>query len=229
MIVVDPVEDEPVVDDPGSSSSTQKKKRGVSGSTAGTSSRGSTAARKSSTASGMVVKNGILYIIEDDPENVTAEGGGTTRVDETVDAPTAYSASDLAADAELAELNRSSGFWSTIPGYMVMIGIILALLLLALFFLFFGVIVWGEVEEHDEVFELCAIRLMRRREGNWYVRLGSAFDDNAVLRLRIGILLAALFTDWELTGETDGLYEGEVTGQISQNMLVYRKNIRRSV
>lgn len=174
------------------------------------------------------MKDGILYIIDDDDivAQIPEEAGSS---EEAVDAEDAYSAADLAAEELLRQQSLAAGFWGTIPGYLTMIAIILVLLLLALFFLFFGVIVTGEIEEHDEVFELCAIRLMKWKDGNWCVRLGSAFDENAVLKLRIGILFAVMFDEWTLTGETEGIYEGRVEGPISQNMLMYRKNIRRSL
>ena len=70
---------------------------------------------------------------------------------------------------------------------------------------------------------------MKRHEGNWSVRLGEAFDENAVLKLRIGLLFAVIFEDWELTGEVTGMYEGTITGQIRQGMQMLRRNIRRSV
>ena len=177
------------------------------------------------------MKNGVLYIVDDDTGPV-----GTDRdlpdgevVTEDVEAEEAYSASDLAIDEELKQKSLEKGFFDTLPGFLVIGAIALLLLLLALFFLFFGVIVSGEVEEHDEVFELCALRIMMRHDGNWCVNLGSAFDDNAVLKLRIGLLFAVIFAGWDLIGKTAGLYEGEVKGQVEQGMLLYRKNIRRSV
>ena len=88
---------------------------------------------------------------------------------------------------------------------------------------------FGEAEEHDEVFELCSIRLMKRRGGNWCVNLGNAFDDNAVVKLRIGILFAVVFDGWDITGDVKGIYEGEIVSQAEQNMMLHRRNIRRSV
>ena len=178
-----------------------------------------------------IMKNGVLYIIDD--EN-TVVGTGDIPTDsvpqtEEVESEKAYSASDLASDAELRQQSLEKGFFATVPGYIVIACIALLILLLALFFLFFGVIVFGEVEEHDDVFEICALRIMRRREGNWCVNLGSAFDDNAVLKLRIGLLFALIFDGWDITGEVSGMYEGKVAGCIEQGMMLYRKNIRRSV
>ena len=77
--------------------------------------------------------------------------------------------------------------------------------------------------------EVDAVRIMLRREGNWYINLSSLFDDNAVVKLRIGILFARIFDGWELTGDTKGVYEGTVTGLICQNMEMHRKDIRRKV
>ncbi len=177
------------------------------------------------------MKNGILYIIDDDqtlvPTQSTEDLGGEDVEDSTGEME--YAASDLAIEGELQSQSMEKGFWSSAAGYAVIIGSALLFLLLALFLLFFGVIVMGEVEEHDEVFELCSIRLMRRHEGNWCVNLGNAFDENAVVKLRIGILFAVIFDGWDITGKTKGIYEGEVTGAAQQNMLMYRKNVRRSV
>ena len=79
------------------------------------------------------------------------------------------------------------------------------------------------------MFELCSIRLMKRKDGSWCVNLGSAFDENAVLKLRIGILFSVIFDGWEITGYSKGMYEGEITAQAEQNMMLRRRNIRRSV
>ncbi len=182
--------------------------------------------------SSTVMKNGVLYIIDEEEPVVDTEGEIEEKEEvetENIEADKAYSASDLSVEGEMYVENAEPGFFQTVPGYAVISAIALAVLLLLLFFLFFGVIVFGEVEEHDEVFELCAIRVMRRREGNWCVNLGSAFDDNAVIKLRIGLLFAVIFNDWDITGDVDGLYKGEVISQAKQNMLFYRKNIRRSV
>jgi hypothetical protein len=70
---------------------------------------------------------------------------------------------------------------------------------------------------------------MMRRNGNWCVNLGTAFDENAVIKLRIGILFAVVFEGWDITGKSKGMYEGEITSQAEQNMMLYRRNIRRSV
>lgn len=179
-----------------------------------------------------MMKNGVLYIVDEDDEQVTAAREDTGEMpyeEENTEIENEYSAEDLAVEGDFSQKQYEAGFWNSLPGYATLIGIVLIVLALAMFFLFFGVIVTGEMEEHDEVFELCAIRLMRRREGKWCVKLGSAFDDNAVLKLRIGILFAVIFNEWDVTGEVTGLYEGEVTGQVQQGMLLYRKNIRRSV
>ena len=170
------------------------------------------------------MKNGILYIVDDENGSIKADGksAGDKDTDVVVEKKDQeYSASDLAVDGELREQNLEKGFFNTAAGRLVIIGIALLILLLLLFFLFFGVIVFGEVEEHDEVFELCAIRLMRRHEGNWNIRLGESFDENAVLKLRIGLLFAVIFEDWDLTGEVSGMYEGEITGRIQQGMLMH--------
>lgn len=178
------------------------------------------------------MKNGILYVIDDDNAGSVAaggSGGGTSAIEETFEEDEAYSAADLAIEGTLQDRMKEQGFFSTVPGYITIVSGCILILLLALFFLFFGVIVTGEVEEHDDVFELCGIRLMRWHDGEWCVNLGAAFDDNAVLKLRIGILFALIFEDYEITGQVKGMYEGNVTMRAMQNMLAYRKNIRRNV
>ena len=179
-----------------------------------------------------ITKNGVLYIIDDENESIGATDGqntGSTAEEESHENDESYSASDLAEFGQQGEVSLKKGFFGTVPGYITIIAIALLLLVLLLFFLFFGVIVTGEVEEHDEVFELCAIRLMRRHEGNWCVNLGSAFDDNAVLKLRIGLVFAVIFEGWDLIGEAHGMYEGTVEEEISQGMMLYRKKVRRNV
>ena len=178
------------------------------------------------------MKDGVLYVFDDDTQASGLPNAGAENKDKTVESDEQdmdYAASDLALEASMQEREKIPGFWETWPGYAVIISGALLLLLLAMFFLFFGVIVFAEAEEHDEVFELCGVRLMTRRDGNWCVNLGTAFDDNAVVKLRIGILFAALFEGWDITGEVKGVYEGEVTSSVQQNMMIYRRNIRRSV
>lgn len=212
----------------GKSSSGSGKKPTTSSSSAMSSSSVSSTGRM---GSNYITKNGVLYIIDDENEGIGTEGekeSGSTET-ETFENDEAYSAADLAEYGELSEMNAKKGFFRTVPGYITIGAIALLVLLLLMFFLFFGVIVLGEVEEHDEVFELCAIRLMTRRDGNWHVRLGSSFDDNAVLKLRIGLLFAVMFDGWDVICDTNGLYEGTLEDSIAQNMMLYRKNIRRSV
>ena len=181
---------------------------------------------------GSVMKDGVLYVFDDDAGNpVISKNAGSGEIgnEENTEEEMQYAASDLALDGQLREKEFQKGFWETWPGYAVIIGSAVILLAIVLFFLFFGVIVFGEAEEHDEVFELCSVRIMKRRDGNWCVNLGNAFDDNAVVRLRIGILFAIFFNGWDVNGEVEGIYEGQISGQAEQNMMFYRRNIRRSV
>ena len=94
------------------------------------------------------MKNGILYIIDDDQTLVPAadQTDENTEGVETSEEENPYAASDLSIEGELHGQSLEKGFWSSTPGYIVMIGSVLLLLLLALFFLFFGVIVMGEAE-----------------------------------------------------------------------------------
>ncbi|MCR5302113.1 MAG: immunoglobulin domain-containing protein [Lachnospiraceae bacterium] len=207
--------------------------KGTKGGKSGSSSGGRSSSLTSSSkkpGKGYVMKNGILYIVDDDqiPAGASSSDSKDAQVETDINEQE-YSASDLALAGQLREQSQTAGFFDTFWGRVLIIAASLLILLLLLFFLFFGVIVFGEVEEHDEVFELCAIRLMKRKEGNWCIRLGEAFDENAVLKLRIGLLFALIFEDWDLEGEVTGMYEGSVSGVIQQGMMLYRKNIRRSV
>ena len=177
------------------------------------------------------MKNGILYIIDDDDAGIgPGEAYDTERIEtEEIEAEKEYSASDLAVDKEYQMATEEKGFFETIPGYIVLFGSALLILLLLLFFLFFGVIVTGEVEEHDEVFGLCSVRIIKRKDDNWAVNLGSAFDDNAVLKLHTGLLFAVIFAGWDIIGISKGEHEGEVTGQIAHQVLLKKKNVRRNV
>lgn len=206
----------------------------------GASKGSSSSSMRSSTGSsagsgkGYITRNGILYIVDDENDSggMGTEGelsGDKGDPSETVEKEQEYSAADLAVDGQLKEQEMTKGFFDTVLGKVVIVAAALVLLLLALFLLFFGVIVFGEVEEHDEVFELCAIRIVTRKDGNWNIKLGSAFDDNAVLKLRMGLLFASMFEEWDINGETAGMYEGAITGVIQQPVMLYRKNIRRSV
>ncbi len=212
-------------------------KKGASG--GGTSAK-ETASNATSTSSSSskiygknaVMKNGILYLVDDDTDQVSLTSSSAKNEQEHVEEVSndmEYSAGDLAVEGTLQDKQKASGFWNSWQGYVTIGGISVSVLLALLFFLFFGVIVTGEAEENDEVFELCSIRLMKRKDGNWCVNLGSAFDENAVLKLRIGILFSVIFDGWEITGYSKGMYEGEITAQVEQNMMLRRRNIRRSV
>ena len=207
----------------GSGGNTAKKAAGTS------SSSSSSALSAKKPGANYVMKNGVLYIVDD--EDTTVGVSSSEPPEEVMESSTEneYSASDLAIEGELYSAGLSSGFWNTPWGYALIGLIALLLIALLLFVLFFGVIVCGEVEEHDEVFELCGIRLLRWREGMWHVNLGTAFDENAVLKLHTGLLFTVIFKEWELAGDVKGLYEGETSAPIERGMLMYRKNIRRSV
>ncbi len=170
-------------------------------------------------------------MIDDENETMNASdpNAGEKEVQEEVESEEAYSAADLAQFSGADVQTVQKGFFATVPGYLTIAAIALLILAALLFFLFFGVIVLGEVEEHDDVFELCAIRLMKRREGKWCVDLGSVFDDNAVVKLRIGLIFAVMFDGWDIEGNVTGMYEGVTEEEIAQPVLMYRKKIRRSV
>lgn len=178
-----------------------------------------------------VMKNGVLYIVDDEDASadVTKEEGGKDNETEVTEVESEYSANDLAIEGDLYSTEIEKGFWTTPTGWAVIVILALLMLTLLLFILFFGVVVCGEVEEHDEVFELCGIRFMRWHDKEWHVNLGCAFDENAVLKLHTGLLFAAIFGEWDITGDSKGLYEGSVSAPCGRGMLLYRKNIRRKV
>lgn len=221
----------------GTSPGTSGKKRPVSstgrlpaGDDKSASASSSSLSRKSPGAN-YVMKNGVLYIVDDEDTAVDSgeKNGGEEIRSEESEVVSEYSADDLAIEGNLYSARQEKSFWSTTPGYLVIGVSALLLLILTLFFLFFGVIVCGEVEEHDEVFELCGIRLMQWHKGSWQVNLGCAFDENAVVKLHIGLLFALIFAEWDITGKSKGIYEGETGAPAGRGMLMYRKNIRRSV
>ena len=53
------------------------------------------------------------------------------------------------------------------------------------------------------------------------------FEENAVVRLRLGILFVIVFKELRLDGIVNGATKGIVSGEISQKMFLYRKRIRR--
>lgn len=175
------------------------------------------------------MKNGVLYILDDEKEetdNLRLTPNSSSSIDD-YELDNAYTKNDLLAgdDASINHMNKKMPIWGYI---LIALGFILALALI-LFILFFGVIVEGECEENDEVFELCGIRIIYRKEGMWCVSLSDVFDENAIVRLRIGILFALIFKDIELKAYVTGVYEGEVKGNIENKMLLMRKKIRRRV
>lgn len=178
-----------------------------------------------------VMKNGVLYVCDETTEdNLLGETGKEETVEEeNFEIENAYSREDLAALGEENEISREKGFFETTQGYLVISAILVAILLLLLFVLFFGVIVLGEIEESDEVFDLCAVRIVFRKDKNWCIKLGEVFDENAAVKLKMGILFVLMFKEFELTGITSGNFEGQVTGEISRNMMLYRRRVRKKV
>ena len=175
-----------------------------------------------------IMKDGILYII-DEEEQALGNGGPSDTVEEMeheeYELENAYSESDLMSQGELIEISSDNK-----DDVLLITGIILAailILLLLLFILFFGVIVEGECEEHDEVFSLCRVGIVYRKGGVWKVSLGETFEENAVVRLKLGILFVIIFKNWEIEGVVKGTMSGYVTGDIMQNMMLYRKAVRR--
>lgn len=179
---------------------------------------------KSSSAK-TILKNGVLYIIDDsDDDTIQNNTDGIHKETEDYELNNAYSAADLMSDDSIVvmgEENKSYPIWVYV---LIGVGFIVALLLL-LFILFFGVIVEGECEEHDDVFDICGIRLIYRKDGKWNINIGDVFDENAVIRLRLGILFAIVFKECEITCHITGINEGVLEEEIVQKMLIYRKKI----
>lgn len=175
-----------------------------------------------------LMKNGVLYVLDEEEAGDDNPEESLSEVEE-IELENAYSQNTLAVESQGEVSRNSDSFLNTVAGKILIIGLILLLFLILLFALFFGVIVFGEIEENDEVFDLCAIRFVKRKEDNWQINLKDVFDENAAVKLRIGILFAVLFKDWEITAETTGNYEGYVKGEVAQNMMLYRKKIRRTL
>ena len=126
-------------DDPGITSGSTSKAKGSSSS--GTSSAtGKYISGSSSTSSykrpgaNYVMKNGVLYIVDDEDTSVDSAGKtvkGEDGIDET-EVESEYSADDLAIEGNLYSAKQQKGFWSTTPGYILIGSLALLLLILLL-------------------------------------------------------------------------------------------------
>lgn len=175
-----------------------------------------------------IMKDGVLYVYDD--EDVANSGDDNTSVEEEeIELENAYSQNDLAIAGEGEVSKEDRGFLNTTAGIITAAGIVLLVLLILLFVLFFGVVIFGEIEENDDVFDLCKIGIVRRKEGNWYINLKDVFEENAAVKVKLGLLFVVFFREWEITGKTTGNYEGTVKGEVTQNMMLLRKKIRRNV
>lgn len=176
-----------------------------------------------------IVKNGVLYIIDDDDEEQPIYAGEENNTDisaETYELDNSYSPGDLVPD-ETSNLSKEEKIsWWVYPA--IVAGSLLLLLALILI-LFFGVIIEGEYEEHDDVFNIYSLGIVTRKNGEWFISLRDVFDENAVARLRLGIIFARIFKGTEIICESDGIYKGQIEGIIDQKMELKRQKIRRQV
>ena len=173
-----------------------------------------------------VIKDGILYIVDDEEMSLEPITGHVDSLEEEqFEIENSYSESDLIKNEELKKLEKKKERGSLYTAGIA--GLIVLLILLVLFVLFFMVIVEGECEEHDDVFDLYAVKLLYRRKGKWCVNIGEAFDENAVVRITYGLLFAMIFRESEIVFLTNGSSEGMVLEYVEQKMLIHRKKIRR--
>lgn len=175
-----------------------------------------------------IMKDGVLYIVDENDEEYVLDAEDTFLVEEEFVLDNEYAPGDLMNGSEPDLISAEGRKYGLLFYLAVILGAILFLLLL-LFILFFGVIVEGECEENDDVFDICAIRMIYRKDGNWCINLKEVFEENAAVRLRIGILFAVIFKDFEMTCYVEGINSGIVTGEIKQKMMLYRKKIRRTI
>ena len=206
--------------------------RTVKGKGPGRSSTGSALAPLGIDGKRTIEKNGIIYVLDDsDMEPKTADGAfeeAQCIVEEQHDISKEYDNNDLVASDE-GMLSRSPVrvFLSGPLGIAVVIPAALLLIGLLLFILFFGVVMECECEEKDEIFDLCAVKLLKRRDGVWCIDVGEVFEENAVIRLRFGILFVAIFGGWEFDAYTQGNIDGIVSDEVCQKLLLYRRKVRR--
>lgn len=173
------------------------------------------------------MRDGILYILDDEDEDENIEKEDEQKIVEEYVLENEYSAGDL-VDGESHETVITKKKYGISFYAGIIIGAILLLAIL-LFLLFFGVIVEGECEESDDVFDICRMTIISRKEGNWHINLKESFEDNAVLRLRMGLLFVVIFKDTELQCEVTGNYAGDINCNIEQKSLLYRKAVRRII
>lgn len=176
-----------------------------------------------------VTKDGIVYVYDDEGEDPKYIGSAeeykeseNVVLDDYYDDPGYIEGHEK--NAQKSEAKLSGPLLYVVVSLSSLLGIAIII-----FVLFFGVIVEGECEDKDEVFDFCFIRVVYRKDGKWCINLSEVFEENAVVRLKFGILFSVIFKEWEIQGCTTGTYEGEITELIEQKMLMYRRKIRRKL
>lgn len=176
-----------------------------------------------------VTKDGVVYVCDEDKEYAGYIGkDGEYTESETVLMEDYYDEPGIVEGYSKSAVKGGSGLSKPVLYCIIAAGSLLGIAFI-IFILFFGVIVEGECEDKDEVFDFCFVRIVYRKGGNWCINLSEAFEDNAVVRLRFGVLFSSLFKEWEIIGYSKGTYEGEVTELIIPKLLMYRRKIRRKL
>lgn len=188
---------------------------------------GSFSRNYSSTVKG-IKRDGVLYVDEDVhvEEQDDGESDGLTE-SERIELEEAFSDNEMTEEGALLKKTSDAELLKRIGKIVLWIVSIFLAVLLVLLILFFGVIVEGECEDKDDVFDFCFFRIVMWKNKGWWINLSDVFEENAVVRLKMGILFVIIFKGWELIGSTKGARSGEVSGQIEQKMLLYRRKIRR--
>lgn len=176
-----------------------------------------------------VTKDGVVYVCDEDYEYAGYIGkDGEYKESETVLMEDYYDEPGIVDGYSKSAVKEESKLSKPLLYCIIAAGSLLGIALI-IFILFFGVVVEGECEDKDEVFDFCFVRIVYRKGGNWCINLSEAFEENAVVRLRFGVLFSSLFKEWEIIGYSKGTYEGEVTELIIPKLLMYRKKIRRKL
>lgn len=112
--------------------------------------------------------------------------------------------------------------------YLILVVGSVLVILIAIYCLMFAIIpTYGALEESDDSYDFYGIRFIRYKKGNWMVNVGSIFDDNAVVRLKIPLIFRMLFYDWEIEIMSKGKKTGSTFVKMSKDVYVYRRRIRR--
>ncbi|HOO27840.1 MAG TPA: hypothetical protein PLU43_05205 [Lachnospiraceae bacterium] len=164
--------------------------------------------------------------IEEEKQEMTVENEKKNEQKESCETQIEVSASqdpESGDENDVIPKQKNGIFWRVFVGCLCMI-----LALLLLFLLFFGVL----IEKQDPgsgKWKPCGVTVVYINKMRWCLHIGKRFDGQEVLRLRFGIVFAALFEGWKLLVYTKGKESGEIREEICQNLKIFRKQIRRQM